>query len=67
MPNLILAVAKGFEGYGLRVFDGRPEPVFDPETVSRIPIDVNVVPLPPLIRKLRPQDILILKYSPGRK
>ena len=30
------------------------------ETVWRIPIDVNVVPLPPLIRKLRLQDILVL-------
>jgi hypothetical protein len=60
MPDLVIAVAKEFEPYGLGVSDARPEPAFDPETVWRIPIDINVVPLPPPIRKLRPQDIVVL-------
>jgi hypothetical protein len=60
MPDLILAVAKEFEAYGLGVNEARPQPAFDPDTVWRIPADVNVVPLPPPIRKLRPQDIDVL-------
>ncbi len=56
----LLAVAKIFEDYGLRVIEPRPEPAFDPNTVWRIPADINVVPLPPLIRSLRPQDIVVL-------
>jgi hypothetical protein len=61
MPDLVLAVAMKFESYGLgTVFDARPEPALDLDTVWRIPADVNVVPLPPPIRKLRPQDILVL-------
>jgi hypothetical protein len=59
-PDLILAVAKEFEAYGLGVSEARPEPAFNPETVWQIPTDINVVPLPPLIRKLRPQDIVVL-------
>jgi hypothetical protein len=61
MPDLILAVAKEFEDYGLVVSEARPQPAFDPDTVWRIPADINVVPLPPLIRKLRPQDVVVLK------
>jgi hypothetical protein len=60
MPDLILAVAKEFEAYGLAVNEARPQPAFDPDTVWRIPADINVVPLPPPIRKLRPQDIDVL-------
>lgn len=61
MPDLVLAVAIEFERYGLGVVsDARPEPVLDPDTVWQIPADINVVPLPPPIRKLRPQDIVVL-------
>jgi hypothetical protein len=50
-----------FERYGLGVeSDARPEPVLDPDTLWRIPTDINVTPLPPPFRKLRPQDIVVL-------
>jgi hypothetical protein len=60
MPDLILAVAKEYEVYGLGVSEARPQPAFDPDTVWRIPADINVVPLPPPIRKLRPRDVVVL-------
>lgn len=60
MPDLVLALAKEFEAYGLGVNEARPQPAFDPDTVWRIPTDINVVPLPPPIHKLRPQDIDVL-------
>jgi hypothetical protein len=61
MPDLVLAVATEFERYGLGpASDARSEPALDPDTHWRIPGDVNVVPLPPPIRKLRPQDMAIL-------
>jgi hypothetical protein len=60
MPDLIMAVAQKFEAFGLGVSEARPQPAFDPDTVWRIPADINVVPLPPLIRKLRPQDVVVL-------
>ena len=40
--------------------DVRTEPALDPDTLWRIPADINVVPFPPPIRKLRPQDIVVL-------
>jgi hypothetical protein len=60
MPDLVVAVALEFERYGLGP-DARPEPAFDPDTLWRIPADINVVPFPPPIRKLRPQDLIVLK------
>ena len=60
MPDLILAVAAEFQIYGLDVREDRPTPAFDPDTVLRIPAEINVVPLPPPARKLRPQDVVIL-------
>ena len=48
MPDLILAVGLEFERHGLkRIPSGRSEPKFDPDTLWRIPPDINVVPLPP--------------------
>jgi hypothetical protein len=61
MPDLVLALAVEFEGYGLGdLTAARPEPVLDPDTLWRIPADISVVPLPPPVRKLRPQDIVVL-------
>jgi hypothetical protein len=60
MPDLILALAKEFEAYGLGVSEARPQPAFDTDTVWRIPADINVMPMPPLTRKLRPQDVVVL-------
>jgi hypothetical protein len=61
MPDLVLAVAMEFERYGLGVTtDAGLEPVFDSDTLWRVPVDINVAPLPPPIRKLRQQDIIVL-------
>jgi len=59
MPDLVLAVAMEFERYGLGS-EARPEPAFDLDTLWRIPADINVAPFPPLIRKLRTQDLAVL-------
>ena len=48
MPDLVIAVALEFERLGLDVVThARTEPTLDPETLWRIPPDINVVPLPP--------------------
>ena len=61
MPDLVLAVALEFEQRGLtHVLRARTEPVLDPETLWRIPADINVVPVPPPVRKIRSQDLAIL-------
>jgi hypothetical protein len=61
MPDLVLAVAMEFERYGLgSVSDARAEPALDPDSVWRIPVYINVVPLPPPFRKLSPRDIVVL-------
>jgi hypothetical protein len=61
MPDLVLAVAMEFERRGLSIAtDARTEPVLDPDTLWRISPDINVAPFPPPVRKLRPQDIIVL-------
>jgi hypothetical protein len=61
MPDLVLAVAMEFERLGLGlVSDSRAEPALDPDTLWRIPVDIKVVPVPPPVRKLRPEDIVVL-------
>ena len=61
MPDLILAVALEFERLGLNhVPYGRTEPILDPETLWCIPLDINVAPLRPPIRKIGTQDLAIL-------
>lgn len=59
MPDLILAVAMEFANYGLGVV-ADVEPVLDVNTLWQIPGDINVAPLPPPFRKIRPQDIVVL-------
>jgi hypothetical protein len=61
-PDLVLAVALGFEQKGLNHPEGS-EPKFNPETVWRIPTDINVVPLLPPTRKIRGEDIAILNNA----
>jgi hypothetical protein len=61
MPDLVLAVAMQFEPSGLRIASpARTEPALDPETLWRVPAEINVAPFPLLIRKLRPRDIVVL-------
>jgi hypothetical protein len=61
MPDLVLAVALEFERLGLSVVaHAKTEPTLDPDALWRIPLDINVTPLPPPIRKIRPQDLKVL-------
>jgi hypothetical protein len=61
MPDLVLAVAMEFERLGLSVLShARTEPPLNPETLWRIPPDINVVPVPPPSRKIRAQDLVVL-------
>jgi hypothetical protein len=61
MPDLVLAVALEFENRGLsNVPHARTLPVLDPETLWRIPQDINVAPVPPPTRTIRPQDKVLL-------
>jgi len=59
MPDLVLAVGRSFEEFALTI-GGRPDAGLDPKTLWRIPEDVNVKPVPPPSRNIRPLDRLIL-------
>jgi hypothetical protein len=61
MPDLVIALALEFERLGLDVAThARAEPTLDPETLWLTPPDINVVPIPPPVRKIRPQDLAVL-------
>ena len=61
MPDFVLAVAMEFERYGLRAASkARAESALDPDTLWRIPADINVVPVTPPTGPLGPQDIVVL-------
>src|SRR5260221_13809943 len=63
MPDLVLAVGLEFERVGLSALPhGRTEPILDPAAVWRIPPDINVVPIPPPIRKIRAEDLVVLNH-----
>ena len=61
MPDLVLAVALEFEARRLREPSvARTEPAFDPQTLWRVPPDINVEAFPHLMRELGPDDLAIL-------
>jgi hypothetical protein len=60
MPDLVLAVGRSFEEFELKKINSRSDAGPDPETLWRIPEDVNVERVPPPIRNIRPEDKLIL-------
>jgi hypothetical protein len=61
MPDLVIAVALNLEDLGLSVVPhALAEPMLDPETLWRIPPDINVVPVSPPVRKIRRQDLAVL-------
>jgi hypothetical protein len=63
MPDLVLAVGLEFQRVGLSaVSHRRTEPMLDPAAVWRIPPDINVVPIPPPIRKIRAEDLVVLNH-----
>ena len=61
MPELVIAVALTIEKYGLEfVTHGRAEPLFDAETLWRIPADINVAPISLPVRKITIGDVVVL-------
>ena len=61
LPELVLSVAMSIENYGLGFMpNGRKEPLFDPETLWRIPSDVNLDPIDPPTRKITKTDLAVL-------
>jgi len=61
VPELILAVGMELERYGLNyVPKGQDESMFDPETLWRIPADINVAPRKPPVRTVPRKTIAIL-------
>ncbi len=60
MPDLVLAVARNFEKFALRKISKRDDAGPDPETLWRIPTNINVALVKPLVRKIRPVDKQIL-------
>jgi len=61
MPDLVLAVAIDFQRAGLAIDgDATIEPVLAPETLWRIPTDLNIEPMRLPSRKLTGEDLQIL-------
>jgi hypothetical protein len=61
MPDFVLSLALSLQEYGLNnIPQSREEPMLDPQTVWRIPSDVNVVAVPPPVRKIDSHAIAIL-------
>lgn len=60
MPDFVLAVARSFEDFALTKVTSRVDAGLDPETLWRIPADINVIPVPPPQRAIRGEDRRIL-------
>jgi hypothetical protein len=59
MPDFVLAVGRSFEEFALTI-GGRRDAGMDPAALWRIPKDINVAPVVPPPRNIRPVDKLIL-------
>ena len=61
MPDLVLAVALEFERFGLsQIPHGQTKSTLNPDTLWRIPSDINVTPVAPPARKIRTEDFAVL-------
>jgi hypothetical protein len=60
MPDFVLAVARSFEDFALTKVTSRLDAGLDLDTLWRIPEEINVVPVPPPPRTIRPEDARIL-------
>jgi len=60
LPDLVLAVGRSFEELALSRTSNRADAGLDPETIWRIPTDINVVAVPPPARTIRPADKVTL-------
>ena len=62
VPELVVGVAMSIEDYGLQqTAHGQTEPMFDPEFLWRIPVDINLTPFAPPARELTKKDLAVLK------
>jgi hypothetical protein len=61
VPELVIAIAMSIEGYGLKcVSSSRTDPLFNPESLWRIPPDINVTPIELPTRKITKTDLAVL-------
>jgi hypothetical protein len=61
LPDLVLAIGLEFERRGLSVVPhARTKPTLDLDTLWRIPLDINVAPVTPPVRNIKPQNIMVL-------
>jgi hypothetical protein len=61
LPELVISIAMTIETYGLKcVAVGRTEPLFDPESLWRVPPDINLPPLEPPTRRITKTDQAVL-------
>ena len=60
MPDFVLSLALSLQEYGLKIPRSREQPMLDPETLWRVPPDVNVVAVPPPARKIDSNGIAVL-------
>ena len=61
MPEFVISVALTIEKYGLEfVTHSSAEPLFDPQSLWRIPADINVAPISLPIRKITNSDVVVL-------
>ena len=62
MPDFVIAAALSWQIYGLSYISGsRGQPIFNPATTWRIPRNINAIPIARPKRKIRPQDVQVLK------
>jgi hypothetical protein len=60
-PELVIGVGLHYQQYGLNyIAKGGSEPMFDPETLWRIPESIGIEPMLPLVREILPEEIVIL-------
>jgi hypothetical protein len=61
MPDFVLSVALSLQEYGLKnIPQSREQPTLDPETLWRVPPDMNVMPLPPPVRQIDSNGMAVL-------
>jgi hypothetical protein len=61
MPDFVLSVALWLQEYGLKnIPQSREQPMLDPETLWRVPPNINVVAVPPPARKIDSHGIAVL-------
>jgi hypothetical protein len=61
VPDLVVGVALTYQNYGVSsTAKSGAEPMLDPETVWRIPPDINIDPVPPPTRRLLSEEITVL-------